>query len=871
MTTLPPVGSAALPLAPASAGAAFSFRRDALPHLLAISGLLLLVILYFSPVFFDGKTLVQGDSLQFQGGAREIVNWEKQTGHAPLWTNTMFGGMPSYLILTHYPGDFSQYLTNLFTLGLPTAASNVFCALVCGYLLFVSLGLRWWLALGGAVALGFSSYNLMILEAGHNTKSFAIAYAPLVLGGVLVAFRRNRWLGAALLALGLTLNVRSNHLQITFYLALLLGIFGVIELVGAAREKRLGAFVSTVALLAVAALVAVGVSFGRLYTTAAYTKYSIRGKSELTTAAPTAPGQAPAAAPAEAGSGLDRDYAFGWSYGIGETITLLVPDFYGGGSTHALGKTSAVAQLIGPEQAERMPVYWGDQPFTSGPVYVGAVVCFLFVLGLFVVERRIALWLLLGSLLGMMLAWGKNFEALNYFLFDYFPGYNKFRAVSMALVIPQLAMPLLGLLAAWRLLTAPAERVAAGPVSVLTPAGGTPPTVVVAEIPSSVFGGLLPAANRMQALLRALYVTAGLLGLAFVAALMADTSATADAQILNQAQDAAGRQQMQQIVNALRDDRGALARADVLRSLFFVLAAAGLLWAMLKNKLTATVAGLSLSVLLLADLWLVDKRYVNDADFRQNVAQENFQPGPADQQILQDKDYYRVLNLQNPFNDARTSYFHFSVGGYHGAKLRRFQDLVERQFSGANFSRIIGMLNTRYVIQDPNQAPQRNPSALGNAWLVREIKPVRTPDEEIAALGTLDPATTAIVDAVKFPAVKTGALDPGAGAISLTKYEPEKLTYAANLTAPATAVFSEMYYADGWNAYLDGKPAPYFRANYVLRAMQLPAGQHTVEFRFEPTEYAIGNTVSLISSVLLVGLLAAAGWLGWKRRGVVSE
>ncbi|MBC7446874.1 MAG: YfhO family protein [Hymenobacteraceae bacterium] len=840
----------------AAATPAFSFRRDALPHLLAVGALLLLVVLYFSPIFFDHKTLVQNDILQFQGGAREIVAWEKQTGHAPLWTNTMFGGMPSYLILTRYPGDFSQYLTTLFTLGLPTAASNIFCALLCGYILFVSLGLRWWLAIGGAVALGFSSYNLIILEAGHNTKSFAIAYAPLVIGGVLLAFRRNRWLGAALLALGLTLNVRSNHLQISFYLALLLGIFVVIELVGAVREKRLSAFLQTSALLGVAALVAVGVSFGRLYTMASYSKASIRGKSELTTPAPTANGKAPAgAADQAAGSGLDRDYAFGWSYGVGETITLLVPDFYGGASTHALSKTSATAQLVGAEQAESMPVYWGEQPFTSGPVYVGAVVCFLFVLGLFVVERRIALWLLLASVLGIVLAWGKNFEVLNYFLFDYLPGYNKFRAVAMALVIPQLAMPVLGLLAAWRLL-APRGQAAATPARLPHEPAPAEPT----------FGGLLPAAGRMQALLRATYVMGGLLGLAFLAALLADTSGAADASILNQGQDPSQRQQMQQIVNALRDDRGALARADVLRSLFYVLAAAGVLWAMLKSKLSASAAGLALSALLLADLWLVDTRYVNTTDFKANVVQEHFQPSPADAQIQQDKDYFRVLNMQNPFNDARTSYFHFSIGGYHGAKLRRFQDVVERQLSGPNFPKIIGMLNARYVIQNPNQPAQRNPSALGNAWLVREVKTVQTPDQELAALTDLDPATTAVVDATKFPAVKAGALDPGAGAISLTKYEPEKLTYAANLTAPATAVFSEIYYADGWNAYLDGKAAPYFRANYLLRAMSLPAGQHTVEFRFEPTEYTIGNTVSLISSILLVLLVGGAGWLGWRQR-----
>jgi Bacterial membrane protein YfhO len=840
MTAIP----SAPPIKPfvVSADAApFSFGRHVLPHLLAVLAMLLLVVVYFSPIFFDHKTLVQSDVLQFQGSAREIMQWKEQHGHEPLWTNTMFGGMPAYLILVHFPGDLSQYLVSLFTLGLPTAAGNIFCALVCAYALFVALGMRWWLAIGGAIALGFSSYNLILLEAGHNTKSFALAYAPLVIGGVLVAFRRNRWLGVALLALGLTMNVRSNHVQITFYLAILLAVFFVVEFFGAVREKRLGSFFTTSALLGVAVLVAVGVSFGRLYTTASYSKYSIRGKSELTTAAPTAPGEAPATPGTEAGSGLDRDYAFGWSYGVGETLTLLVPDFYGGASTHALDKSSATATAlrgmgVGEEQLDQylqsLPLYWGAQPFTSGPVYIGAVVVFLFILGLFIVERRIAMWLLLASVLGIMLAWGKNFEAFNYFIFDYLPGYNKFRAVAMALVIPQLAMPVLALLAAWRLVSVPADAIS-GPT--VLPSGGT----------------------RQSALMRAVYATGGLLVFAFLVALVADPTTASDAQLAKQGFPVA----------AIVEDRASMARGDVFRSLFFVLAAAAALYFFLRGKLSARTAGLTLSALLLVDLWGVDKRYVNSSDFKENVSQEHFQPSPADLQIHQDKGIYRVLNMGNPFNDGRTSYFHFSVGGYHGAKLRRFQDVVERQLSGPNGSKMLDMLNTRYVIpREPNQPVQRNPAALGNAWLVREVKTVQNPDQEMAALTTLDPATTAVVDAGKFPAVKAGAIDPGAGAISLTSYEPEKLTYAANLTNPAVAVFSEIYYADGWNAYLDGKPAPYFRANYLLRAMQLPAGQHTVEFRFEPKEYAIGNTVSLISSILLVLLIAGAGWLGWQQR-----
>lgn len=818
----------------------FSFRRHAGPHLLAVLALLLLVVIYFSPIFFDHKTLVQHDVLEFKGGSHEIQQWEEKTGHSPLWTTSMFSGMPSYLIHARYPGDWSQYLTGLFTWGLPTAAANLFTALLCAYLLFVALGMRWWLALGGAIAMGFSSYNLIILVAGHNTKSFALAYAPLVIAGVLVAYRHNRWLGAALLALGLTMQVRSNHPQITYYLGLLLGIFAVVELIGAIREKRLPAFLITSVALGAAAVLAVAVSFGRLYTTASYSKYSNRSKSELS--APAQPGQTASADDRNA----DRAYAFGWSYGVSETLTLLVPDFYGGASTHALGTTSATATAlrnlgVSEEQLgqylQSLPTYWGDQPSTSGPVYVGAVVCFLFVLGLFIVERRVAMWLLAAAVLGMMLAWGKNFETFNNLMFDLLPGYNKFRAVSMALVIPQLAMPVLALLAAWQ---------------ILKPRPGLPAVgVAFAGQPA----GAATSPRLQQALLRALYVTGGLLALALLAALMADMVGPADASMQKQGFPVA----------ALRDDRAAMARGDVFRSLFFVVATFGVLFYFLKNKLQAVTAGLAISGLLLVDLWAVDKRYVNAADFQERPTEQHFEPTPADQLILQDKDYYRVLSLDNPFSEARTSYFHHSIGGYHGAKLRRYQDLVERQI-GQNNTRVLDMLNTRYIIpQDPRQPPQRNPTALGNAWLVREVKAVNTPDAEMAALNDLQPGQTAVVDVTKFPAVKAGQYDPTGATIKLTAYEPEKLTYTATLPAPGVAVFSEVYYADGWNAYLDGKPVPHFRADWVLRAMQLPAGQHQIEFRFEPKEYAIGNTVSMIASILLVLVLGTAGWYGFRR------
>ncbi|OGX89107.1 hypothetical protein BEN47_08260 [Hymenobacter lapidarius] len=419
--------------------------QRALPHVLAVLFFVALACLYFSPIVFEGKSLAQHDITQFQGGAHEAQEYAKAMGREALWTNSMFSGMPTYLISLHFPGDWSGYLQTIMTLGLPAVVANLFLALLCGYILLVALGVRPLIAVAGAVALGFSSYNLAILAAGHNTKSIALAYAPLVLGGVLVAYRRDKWLGAALFAVGLTLNVRANHLQITYYLLLLVAIFGVMELVAAYRAGRLPEFFKRTALLGLGAALAVGVSFGRLYTTLEYSKYSNRGRTELKT---PALGQAPATAAGDESTGVDRDYAFQYSYGVGETITLLIPNFYGGASAMPLGTDSNLAKAGLPQEyLAGMPTYWGQQSYTAGPVYMGAVVCFLFILGLFVVDKRTRYWLLAGTILSILLAWGKNFETFNYLIFDLLPGYNKFRAVSMALVIAQLAMPILG---AWR-------------------------------------------------------------------------------------------------------------------------------------------------------------------------------------------------------------------------------------------------------------------------------------------------------------------------------------------------------------------------------------------------------------------------------------
>jgi hypothetical protein len=530
---------------------------------------------------------------------------------------------------------------------------------------------------------------------------------------------------------------------------------------------------------------------------------------------------------------LDREYAFNWSYGVSETITLLIPDFYGGSSSASLDTDSetydAFIKMGAPAvQAEQivkqgLPMYWGSQPMTSGPVYVGAIICFLFVLGLFIVNRRWTAWLVAGTILSLLLAWGKNFEAFNYFMFDYFPGYNKFRAVSSALVIAQITIPFLALLALWKVVS---ER------------------DLIKDLDKKLFisGG----------------ITAGICLLVWLFAGSADFVSAADMQLM----------QAQFPIDAIRADRESMMRSDALRSLVFILLAAGMLYMYVKNKVSATVAIAGVGILVLVDLWTVDKRYLNGSDFQRQVVANYFQPTEADKLIMQDTDLsYRVINLANPFNDARTSYFHKSVGGYHGAKLRRYQDLIDRHISQNNLE-VYRMLNTRYALTgNPEQPVQRVPGALGNAWFVEEVKSVQTPDEELEALTMFDAEKTAVIDETKFPIEKKEFSAENA-TISLTGYDPNVLKYEYEAAQDGLVVFSEVYYPAGWQAYLDGKPVEHFRANYVLRAMQVPAGKHTIEFKFAPTSYFLGNTISMISSVILILVVLGAIAYGVKRKPI---
>ncbi len=799
------------------------FKRDILPHLLAVALFLALTVAYFTPIFLEGKTLMQYDVQQFQGVAKELVDYREKTGEEALWTNSLFGGMPAYLISTRYSGDLISHVQWLMTLNLPAVAANLFVTLLCGYLLMVVVGLRPILAVCGAIALSFTTYNMLILEAGHNSKSYAIAFVPLVLAGLIITFRKTVWrniiLGVAVFTIGLALQLRVNHVQITYYLMFMVLIYGIVELVFAVKEGRLKSFFSKVALLFLGAVLAAGVSFGRLYTTTTYGEYSIRGKSELNINN----------AGDKKSEALDRDYAFNYSYGILESMTILIPEFYGGANSVALSTKSETGQALSrmgvpPGQLnqvlENIPLYWGGLAGTSGPVYFGAIVCFLFVLGLYLVDKRVRYWLLGATILSLMFAWGKNFETFNYFMFDYFPAYNKFRAVSMALVIAQVAMPLLGILGL------------------------------------SVFLNSKNSPELRKKLFYSAGITAGICLLMILVAGTFDFVGQQDEQLAK----------MGFPVDAIRADRAGALRGDAFRSIFFILAAGAVLYLFLLDRLSRNVALGVVALLILVDLWTVDRRYLSTEKFAKNGKEAYFQPTVADQSILQDKElYYRVFNPSAGLtSDGRTSYYHKSIGGYHGAKLRRYQDVIENHLSRGNME-VFNMLNTKYIISKPEEPAQQNPNALGNAWFVSQVRTVTTPDDELAALNDIKPATEAVVDKAKFTVSNTSYNTAG-NTVKLTEYEPNRLKYAVNAANPGLIVFSDIYYERGWNAYLNGQKTDHIRVNYILRGLEVPAGNHTVEFKFEPKEFAIGNTVSLISSILILLFVAGAVFINIKAK-----
>ncbi|MFL5730123.1 MAG: YfhO family protein [Cytophagaceae bacterium] len=790
------------------------------PHAIAMAAIIILLAIYFFPAFFQSKSLKPNDVLQGMGAAQEAVEFRKATGEEALWTNSMFGGMPIYILNVHYSGDLITPIKTMLRF-LPAPADLVFLNFVCFYILLLAFRCRSAVAFIGAFAYSFTSYNFVSIEAGHIFKSLSMAFIPLMFAGIIFAYRGKYILGMALASFALSCELNSQHYQIAYYFGFLVIAFGISELIFALLEKRLPQFMIASGVLLIALAIGIGTNVGRIWSTAEYTAHSIRGKSEL---APK-PGQA-------VSSGLDRTYAFQWSQGKMETFTLLVPYFYGGSSTERLTGKSETAKVLKQNgyPSDKIPLYWGDQPFTSGPVYAGAIVLFLFVLGLLILENKIKWWLLAGVIISIVLSWGRNFEEFNYFMFDYFPAYNKFRAVSMALVVALFCFPLMAALTIERLINT--------------------------EDKEFLTKSILRAAGVVGGLCLAMVIFAG----------MADFTTDAEAEM------------PEVFLSALKADREYYLRMDAFRSLILIVLGAGLLYLFVRSKLALQYALGGVLALCVFDFWMVDKRYLATKDFSKNKIEKEFTASAADEMILKDKSLdYRVLNLTrgNPYTDAHNSYFHKSVGGYHGFKIRRYNDIIDKYLLKEKMQdmnmQVLNMLNTKYFIMgDPNNPVSQNPGALGNAWFVNKIKPVKSPDEELNGLEKFNAASEALVDVTKFKVAADTF--PAGGTIRLTAYKPNDLIYETNNPNPGFAVFSEIYYTEGWTAYLDGKPAPILRANYILRAMEIPAGQHKVEFKFAPDSYFVGNKIMMISSVLLlVTLVVGIGIVLRKEMGEKQE
>ncbi len=796
------------------------FTAHILPHLIAVAVFFMITLFFFSPIFFQNKTLQQHDIQQFMGSSKAIADYRKETGDEALWTNSMFSGMPAYLISVQWGNEAIAYIKKIITLSLPAPVANIFMAFISYYIMLLVFGIRPYLAIAGAIAFGLSSYMIVGLGAGHNGRIGAIASMPLVMAGIHLIFTGKRILGFGVTTVGLALHLRENHLQITYYLLLIVSVYGLLRLIEAARGKQSVSFFKNIALLISAALIAAGTFFGQFWAITEYTQYSIRGPSELTQAGNNSDA-----------NGLSRDYAFAYKYGIWEPMTLLIPEFYGGTSANFFvqdrnSETYKALVRSGDNKlanqlAQYTSAYWGPQSFTSAPYYAGAIVVFLFVIGMFFADKSYVWWLVPLSGLSLLLSWGDSFSTFNYFMFDYFPGYNKFRSVNFALVIILFAMPLLGLL--------------------------------------GLEGFWQQARNKetRKKLLIALGATGGLCLLLIIFAGMLDFTKDTEGQFPGW------------FLNALIDDRKSLLRSDAFRSLAFIVAVFVMIYFDVHKKITSIGFYAFLIFMITVDLAVVNKRYFKNESFKHKRDNRFFSMTPADQEILKDKSYYRVYNPREFTSEARTSYFHHSIGGYHGAKLRRYQDYydsclfmqTQKFFTQAqqgntdmtNFG-AINMLNIKYIVLGTEQnSIISNKNTNGSAWFVADVVTVNSPAEELQQTCDINTKKTAVIDGSKFTVKNTSDLDD-TGTIHLLETKPNYLKYESTSTTDGLAVFSEIYYP-GWVAIIDGKESNILRVNYILRALEIPAGKHTISFTFEPKAYTVGNKITTASSWLVVIIL----------------
>jgi hypothetical protein len=785
-------------------------------HALAILGFIVVALIYFYPVL-QNKTIFQSDIVQYIGMAQDQKQHIEKYGEEPYWIDNAFGGMPSYQVGANYPHHYIKSFDR-FLRFLPRPADYLFLYFIGLYILFLVMRVKPLMAFMGALAFGFSTYLIIILGVGHNAKAHAIAYMPLVIAGVLWCLQHKYLKGFLLLTIGVALEIAANHFQMTYYLTILCVIIGIVYLVQAVKNKTTVSFTKGVGVAFAAAFLGLSLNAENLLATQEYTKFSTRGESTVSI---TPKGQ-----PKTEDSALEYDYITEYSYGKVESLNLFIPRFMGGSNSESLSTDSETYRELlkigaSPVQAkgfiESAPLYWGDQPFVAAPAYIGAGVIILFILALFLVKSRFKIWIVAGSLLALFLSWGDNFSSLTKFFIEYVPLYDKFRAVSSIQVLIELCLPLMAFVGL-----------------------------------AYFFGDKISKEIKMKALKMTAIIGGGLLLILilFKGALFNFTGGS----------DAYFRQEFgENFVRALKEDRKSVFMEDAWRSLLIVGLVLGFLWLWLNQKLKKHWTIIAIGLICVLDLAIVDKRYVNEEDFVSKTQMKKpFQANAADKEIMKDNGHYRVIDFSaSPFNSARASYFHKSFGGYHAAKPQRIQDIYDFHVGQGN-REVLNMFNVKYFIID-NQGKviaQPNPESNGNAWFISELKVVEDDNEAILALNDLNTEKTAIIKKTFAEKLSQKNFQSDSTAtIKLTDYKMNTLTYESQSDENAFAVFSEVYYPKGWQAYIDGKPVEHYQVDYTLRGLPIPKGNHNIEFKFEPQVISTGSSISLAGHALLVIVL----------------
>lgn len=841
------------------------------PYLLAVITFTLITYISFKPLF-SGKVINQSDITQHQGMSKELRDYRETFKSEALWTNSMFAGMPAYQVSTIYPGNWINHIDSFMHLYLPHPSGYIFMCFLGFFILLLCLEINPWLAFIGSLAYGFSSYFFIILEVGHNSKANAISYLAPILGGIVLLMRQKYWLGFGVTALFMALELNANHVQITYYGFMIFALAIIAYSIKALKTKSIKPFLFGITVFIGGCIIGFLPNIGSLLATNEYATYSTRGKTELTIDANLKSNKE------NKTSGLDKNYAVMYSHGIWETFTFLIPNFKGG-RTAAIGNVDKEAlKKVDPELREQVAngdSYFGDQGGTSGPVYIGAIVIFLAVLSLLIIDHVLKWPLFIATILCMMLAWGKFFMGFSSFFLDYVPGYNKFRAVSMILIIAELTLPLLAILAIDKFIK----------------------TINTNQLIK------LPFTNKsyeIKKLLLACFILVGgfcLLGYLMPESINSFSPPNEERNLIEQyKQSGASEQQISQFVpmylENLRIARIAIFKADAIRSFIFILLSAISLYLLLLKKIKTELFFVLLGVFFVADLWPVATRYLNSSNFISKSQQQlAFTPTKADEEILQDKSLdYRILNLSvSPFMDATTSYYHKSIGGYHGAKLKKYDELISFHLFKEmdHFSQglrnvtsdsslsvltaelpVLNMLNTKYIIYPGKEDPIviLNRQTNGNAWFIKTLKTVVSADSEIVGLYHTNTKTEALIQQKNKELIKANTNYSGEGNITLTSYQPNHLTYKTETNEKEFAVFSEIFYPKGWNAYVDGVLTPYSCVDYLLRGMEIPKGNHVIEYKFEPSIYKTGNIIALVGSILLLILVSGAFYIATKKK-----